>query len=293
VDDDPAGRKVLEQYTTSWSMQPSCAADAPGALVLLRWAAQQQCPFDVALVDISMPKPNGIDLARMIKQDPLIAATPVIILTSYGQRGEATRATEAGAAGYLTKPFRYAQLHECLRVVLALSPGTIGSGGLVVDTRTGDGTAPHRTSCQTGLVTRHTLAEARAQQAGRILLADDSEINQILVVRLLERRGYRVDVVANGSEALAALAQKHYDLLLLDGFMSNMDGYETVQRIRERETLDVKRRIPIIAISANVLPEDRQKCLDSGMDDFVAKPINQEDLFAAVARWLPNQQGSL
>ena len=107
VDDDPAGRTVLEQYTTSWSMQPSTASDTPGALALLRQAAQQKHPFDLALVDIGMPPPNGIELARMIKQDPLIAATPVIILASHGQRGEATLATEAGAAGYLTKPLRY------------------------------------------------------------------------------------------------------------------------------------------------------------------------------------------
>ena len=135
VDDDPAGRKVLEQYTASWSMQPTSAADAPGALVLLRWAAQQQCPFDVALVDISMPKPNGIELARMIKQDPLIAATPVIILTSYGQRGEATLATEAGPAGYLAKPLRYIQLYECPRVVLAQASGGIDYVGVSVARR--------------------------------------------------------------------------------------------------------------------------------------------------------------
>ena len=290
VDDDPAGRTVLEQYTTSWSMQPSTASDTPGALALLRQAAQQKHPFDLALVDIGMPPPNGIELARMIKQDPLIAATPVIILASYGQRGEATLATEAGAAGYLTKPLRYTQLHECLRVVLAQSPGTIGSGGLSVDTKTGDETRPSSTPRQMGLVTRHTLAEARVQQAERILLADDSEANQMLIVRLLERRGYRVDVVSGGSEALAALAQKHYDLLFLDCFMPDMSGFETARRIRSSESPG--RRIPIIAITANVLPEDRQKCLASGMDDFVAKPINRDNLFSALTRWLPSPHSS-
>jgi two-component system sensor histidine kinase/response regulator len=290
VDDDPAGRTVLEQYTTSWSMQPSTASDAPGALALLRQAAQQKHPFDLALVDIGMPPPNGIELARMIKQDPLIAATPVIILASYGQRGEATLATEAGAAGYLTKPLRYTQLHECLRVVLAQSPGTIGSGGLSVDTKTGDETRPSSTPRQMGFVTRHTLAEVRVQQAERILLADDSEANQMLIVRLLERRGYRVDVVSGGSEALAALAQKHYDLLFLDCFMPDMSGFETARRIRSSESPG--RRIPIIAITANVLPEDRQKCLASGMDDFVAKPINRDNLFSALTRWLPSPHSS-
>jgi len=290
VDDDPAGRTVLEQYTTSWSMQPSSAADVPGALALLRQAVQQKHPFALALVDIGIPPPNGIELARMIKQDPLIAATPIILLTSYGQRGDATLATEAGAAGYLTKPLRYAQLRECLRVVLAQSPGTIGSGSLSVDTKTGDETRSSSTPRQMGLVTRHTLAEARVQQAERILLADDSEANQMLIVRLLERRGYRVEVVTDGVEALAALAQKHYDLLLLDGFMPNMDGYETARCIRSSESPG--RRIPIIAMTANVLPGDRQKCLASGMDDFVAKPINRDDLFSALKRWLPSPHSS-
>ncbi|HSL04708.1 MAG TPA: response regulator [Nitrospiraceae bacterium] len=291
VDNDPAGRTVLEQYTTSWSMQPRSAADGPGALALLRQAAQQKHPFDLALVDIGMPPPNGIELARMIKRDPLIAATPVIMLTSYGQRGEATLATEAGAAGYLTKPLRYTQLYECLRVVLAQSPGASGFGGLSVDTRTGDGTVPHSIPRQTGLVTRHTLAEARARQAERILLAGDSEAHQRLVVRLLERRGYQVDVVAGGSEVLVALAQKHYDLLFLDCLMPDMNGFETARRIRSSESPG--RRIPIIAITANVLPEDCRRCLDFGMDDCLAKPINRDDLFAALMRWLPKPHGSL
>ena len=141
-----------------------------------------------------------------------------------------------------------------------------------------------------GLVTRHTLAEARVQQAERILLADDSEANQMLIVRLLERRGYRVDVVSGGSEALAALAQKHYDLLFLDCFMPDMSGFETARRIRSSESPG--RRIPIIAITANVLPEDRQKCLACGMDDFVAKPINRDNLFSALTRWLPSPHSS-
>ncbi len=196
-----------------------------------------------------------------------------------------------GAGGYLAKPLRYAQLYECLRVVPAQSSGGIGSGGLSVDTGVGGGAVPHSIPRQTGLVTRHTLAEARAQQAERILQADDNRPNQMLVVRLLERRGYRVDVVEGGSEALAALAQQPYDLLFLDCFMPDINGFETARRIRSSEPPG--QRIPIIALTANVLPEDRQKCLDSGMDDCLAKPINRDDLFAALARRLPGAHTSL
>lgn len=269
VDDDPAGRMVLEQYTEQWSMQPASAANAASALTLLRRAVQEKRPFDVVLVDMGLPALTGVELAGMIKQDPLITSIPIIILTSYGQRGEAKLAAEVGAAGYLTKPLRYAQLHECLYLALSRSARI-------------DSSTP---SCQTGLITRHTLAEAKAQQAGRILVADDSEISQVLVVRLLERQGYRVDVAGSGVEALAALAQNAYDLLLLDCLMLNMDGYETARRIRAAEPSG--RRMPIVAVTANAFPEDREKCLRSGMDGFLAKPIIRDDLLAAVARWLP------
>ena len=267
VEDDPASRMVLEQYTKHWSMQPASAANAASALALLRQAVQQKQPFDVVLVDMGLPALTGVELAGMIKQDPWITNTPIIILTSYGQRGEAKLATEAGAAGYLTKPLRYAQLYECLRLVFSRSA--------------------HPFSPQTALVTRHTLAESKARQAGRILVVDDSEINQVLVVRLLERQGYRVDVVGSGAEALAALAQKPYDLLLLDCLMTDMDGYEVARRIRAAEAPE--QRIPIVAVTANAFPEDREKCLRSGMDGFLAKPIIREDLLAAVARWLPGR----
>jgi two-component system, sensor histidine kinase and response regulator len=277
VDDDSVSRAVLEQYTTSWSMQPSSVGDAQSALALLRQAAQENRPFALALVDISLPPPNGIELAHMIKKDPLIASTKIIILTVHGQRGEAKLAMEAGAAGYLTKPLRFTQIHDCLRVVLARTSETPDTGHRSV-------VPPIR---RTELVTRHTLAEAQAQQAARILLADDSESNQMLMVCLLKKLGYRVDVVTTGLEALAALAEQRYDLLFLDCFMPKMDGYETTRRIREREALGRTPRIPIIASTASAFREDRQKCLSSGMDDFLSKPINRDELFSIVAKWLP------
>jgi two-component system, sensor histidine kinase and response regulator len=270
VDDDPAGRMVLEQYTKHWSMQPASAGNAASALALLRQAVQEKRPFDVVLVDMGLPALTGVELAGMIKQDPLITATPIIILTSYGQRGEAKLATEVGAAGYLTKPLRYTQLHACLRLLFGQSAHKNAPG-----------------SGQITLVTRHTLAEAKARQAGRILMADDSDISQVLVVRLLEREGYRIDVVGTGVEVLAALARNAYDLLLLDCLMPDMDGYETVRRIRAAEPPG--RRMPIIALTASAFPEDRQRCLASGMDGHVAKPIIRGDLLAAVAQWLPGR----
>lgn len=284
VDDDSAGRMVLELYTASWSMHPRTAADAPSALALLRQAAQQNNPFDLALVDLDMPSLNGIELARAIRQDPLIAATPIIILTSYGQRGEAKLAADAGVAGYLTKPLRYAQLHECLRLVLTRCSPTAGSVGSSEGTCAADGGLPHSPPRQTELVTRHMLAETQAQRTERILLADDTELNQILVVTMLEIHNFRVDVVSSGLEAIAALAEKHYDLLLIDCYMPGITGFEAARRIRDSEAPG--RRIPIVAVTASSLPEDRQKCFDSGMDDYILKPFTKDDLLMVVERWL-------
>ena len=287
VDDDPAGRTILEHYTKSWSMQTTSAADGVGALAVLRQAAQQSTPFDLALIDLGIPTLNGIELARMIKQDPLIAATRIIILTTFGARGDGKLAAEAGVAGYLSKPIRFVQLRDCLRVVLAQAAETPGSKRTHGESSTNEGLLPASPDpVMNALVTRHTLDEARSLRSRRILIADDSKINQLLVTRCLEKKGYRVDVVNDGSQAVAALASTQYHLLLLDCLMPEMSGFEAAKRIREREALGGNRRMPIVGMSASILPEDKQRCLDSGMDGFMPKPIDRLLLLDLVTQWL-------
>lgn len=273
VDDHATNRHILESYAMQWGVQCRLAENGPQALACLRAAAAEGAACDVAIIDMQMPGMDGLELARAIKADPLLAPTRLILLTSSGQRGDAAVAHAAGYAAYLTKPVRKAQLLACLTTVHASSE------------------APQT------LITIHSLAEAAVQAAVRILVTEDNVVNQKVAVRMLEKLGYRADVVANGCEALDALARIPYAAVLMDCQMPEMDGFETTAEIRRREALPVHepsdsemkhassfthdappQRIPIIAMTANAQPEDRARCLATGMDDYLSKPVRQEDL---------------
>jgi CheY-like chemotaxis protein len=252
-------------------------------------------PFDLAIVDAQMPEMDGWTLARRIKADLSIGSVKLVLLTSLAQRGDAQTARAAGFDAYLTKPVRQRQLYDCLSLVLA---------GASVSVRS-TGSAP--------LVTRHTVSEAQAQRRARVLVVEDNIVNQKVAAKMLEREDYRVDVVANGREAVEAVARTSYALVFMDCQMPEMDGFEATRLIREREALLVKRevresepsdasrttnnaagprRLPIIAMTANALHGDRERCLAAGMDDYVAKPVRREDLAAVLARWRPAGVGA-
>jgi CheY-like chemotaxis protein/HPt (histidine-containing phosphotransfer) domain-containing protein len=246
-------------------MTGSLAATPSEALTLLRQAAHQGRPVDLALVDMDMPEMDGLQLARTIKADPSIAAVHLVLLTSLGRRGDAQAAHEAGFVGYLTKPIRKDQLQVCLETVLGYEPL--------------DPTAAPRP-----LVTSHQLQEWRRQKAARILVADDHHVNQQLAVMLLERLGHRADVVANGQEALEALSRIAYDAVLMDCHMPELDGYEATRAIRQRE--GPTRHTPIIAMTANAMAGDRDKCLTAGMDEYLSKPLRPDELAKVMSKWL-------
>ncbi|MCP9471691.1 MAG: response regulator [Nitrospira sp.] len=296
VDDNATNRTVLQYHATSWEMSYGTAENGHAGLLLLRAAAIEGRPFDLALIDHHMPDLNGLDLGRTIRADPTLNHTKLVLLTSLGRRGDARLAQEAGFAGYLTKPVRKAQLHECLRLVLGQSRSSVNS-------------CRKASSAPSPLITRHQVAEAGASV--RLLVVDDNPVNQKVAVRMLEKLGYRADVAGNGHEALAALARRSYDLVFMDCQMPEMDGFEATHRIRERElrqTSTVKSqpceiekqtrltnddpltmipgRVPIIAMTANAMEADRQQCLACGMNDFISKPITREALEGVLARWL-------
>jgi CheY-like chemotaxis protein len=190
-----------------------------------------------------------------------------------GQRGEAKVARAAGIAGYLTKPVRHAQLYACLRLVM--------------------GQAPDLPSGPESLVTRHHAREAAARNRGRILVVEDNVVNQKVAVRLLENLGYKADVAANGLEAIDALHRLPYDVVLMDCQMPELDGFEATRRIRElEERREIKGHIPIVALTANALQEDRERCLHAGMDDYMSKPINVEQLACILAQWAKKTAGT-
>jgi CheY-like chemotaxis protein/HPt (histidine-containing phosphotransfer) domain-containing protein len=269
VDDSWTALEHLEQQLVAWGISAATVGDADRALLLLQAAAAAGEPYDLALIDYQMPGMDGLELGRRIKTDPAIAGTRLVLVTAVGARGQARAAEDAGFAAFLTKPLRQSALHDCLALVA-------GAGAA----------APGRPAPRAPLITRHTLAEARGAGRARILVAEDNPVNQRVAVGLLERFGYRADVVGTGAEAVEAVAHRPYDLVLLDCQMPVMDGYEAAARIRKSEPAD--RRMPIVAMTADAMAADRDRCLAAGMDDHVAKPVDLRQLHEVLQRWLPD-----
>ena len=273
VDDLPTNRRILELYAARWGLRCLLAENGPQALEQLRAAATQDNACDLAIIDMQMPGMDGFTLASAIKADPALASTRLILLTSQGQRGDAIAAQAAGYAAYLTKPVHESQLHECLTTVLNTPAQAPPDAGQATD--------PPRS---TKLVTRHSLSETNARASTRILVADDNVINQKVAARMLEKLGYRVDLAANGREALDALARIHYAAVLMDCQMPEMDGFQATAAIRQKEGADA--HLPIIAMTANAMQEDRDRCLAAGMDDYLSKPVQSKILAETLLRWV-------
>ena len=279
VDDNATNRRILEQYALEWGLESVSASDGYQALALLRDAAARREPFDLAILDLQMPRMDGLELGRTITADPALASTRLVLLTSMGVRGQADKAKQAGIAAYLSKPAHRAQLYDCLSLIVDRPPISPVAPG---DDR--GSSWPHDV-----LVTQHVLKEVAAAARPRILVAEDNIVNQKVAVGQLEKLGYRADVVANGLEALDAVGRITYALVLMDCQMPEMDGLEATARIRQREEAPAGRRLPIIAMTANAMPEDREKCLQAGVDDYLAKPVKLEQLQAMLTRWISGQ----
>ncbi|MDP6546897.1 MAG: response regulator [Phycisphaerae bacterium] len=265
VDDNETNRHILSRYLTAWGCRPVETASARQALDKMREARTQGDPFSIAILDFNMPEMNGETLGRQIKNDPELREVTLVMLTSAARRGDAKRFSDADFAAYLVKPIKQSQLLDCLQTVVGQAANPLSRA-----------TKP--------IVTRHTIAEGRKPRA-HILLAEDNIANQKVALLILERKlGYRVDVVADGSEAVDALSQRDYDLVLMDCQMPEIDGYQASGVIRDPDSTVRNHDIPIVAMTANALKGDREKCLAAGMDDYVVKPIKPEALAAAIER---------
>ncbi len=254
VDDNATNRRVLGNNAIRWGMRPSFASCGSDALEMMAAAAKTGSPFPLVLCDVHMPEMDGFTLAERVLENPALASTRIVLLTSSGQRGDAARCRGLGVSSYLTKPVKQADLHAAISATLAEEPSQV------------ELSAP---------ITRHSLRERRP--GGRILVAEDNPVNQLVAKRLIEQQGFAVDVVNNGREAMEAIEQGAYSIVLMDVQMPEMDGLEASTLIRQREQASGKHQT-IIAMTAHAMKGDRERCLAAGMDGYLSKPIQPAEL---------------
>jgi CheY-like chemotaxis protein len=240
---------------------------------MLQAAAEADRPYLVALLDVQMPGMDGWTLARAIQADPALVGTRLIVLTSFGQAVSPAELKAAGIEAYLVKPVKQSRLFDC--VVSAMGKGVAENVPFKVAEPASSFICP---------------APSLPLQKVRILLAEDNIVNQKVALAQLWKLGYRADTVANGLEVLGALQQISYDIILLDCQMPELDGYEATRTIRKREktaaqSYSSKSPVYIIAMTANAMQGDREKCITAGMDDYLTKPVRPAELQAAFERW--------
>ncbi len=281
VDDNATNREILVKRLTAWGMRPVEAPDGPGALQVLHQALADADSFAVAIVDMQMPGMDGEALGRVVKADPRLAATQLVMMTSLVSSGEARRLQQIGFAAYLTKPARIQELQEILAATLAHAPTAEPPAGAAVARRGARASARVQARQPAG-VTPGMFAGSGA----RILLVEDNITNQQVALTIMRRLGLYADAVANGAEAVNALASLPYDLVLMDVQMPVLDGMEATRQIRDPQSAVLDHAIPIIAMTAEAMQGDREKCLEAGMNDYVAKPVTPQALAERLERWL-------
>jgi two-component system sensor histidine kinase/response regulator len=268
VDDNHTNRRILEVMLRGFGMTPTLVDSGSAGLAALSEAQACGRPFMLVLLDFQMPEMDGFDVAERIHAHPELSSSTVMMLSSVGQRGDGARCRELGVAAYLTKPVRQSLLFETMCAVLA------------------NKVVPERPAA---LVTRHSLRELHRPL--HVLLAEDNGVNSMLATKLLNKQGHTVTLVTTGGAAVAAVAAEHFDLVLMDVQMPEMDGLEATATIRRAE-IGTDRHIMIIALTAHAMSGDRQRCLDAGADGYLAKPFSLAQLMTAIALAEPEPVGA-
>ncbi|MBC8552981.1 MAG: response regulator [Candidatus Brocadiales bacterium] len=267
VDDKSARRHILRRYLESWHCRVEEAGSAVEAMKKLRDVSNDIDQFKVVLIDYCMPEVDGESLGRAIKADSQLKDLALVMLTSSGQRGDADHLKDIGFAAFLPRPVKQSQLLDCLRIVT-------GKSAIADEEALGQ------------IVTKYSMVEERKKMVN-VLVVEDNTINQKIALRILEKKlGFHADVVNNGREAIETLERLDYDMVLMDCQMPEMDGYEATQIIRDGLSTVRNHNIPIIAMTANAMNGDREKCLDAGMDDYISKPIDVNKLYESIKRHL-------
>ncbi len=254
---------ILHSQMSNWGMTNRVAATPEQAIDLLAQAAARNAPYDIAIIDLGLPGMDALELARTIRARADIARLRLVMLTH--RQVDMQNARDAGIDACLAKPVRQTVLYECLVNVMACQPQ--------------EAVAPRDV--------REPVNTAPAGIRGNILLVEDNLINQQVALGILQIQGYSVTVVNNGREALDAHAQGAFDLILMDCHMPEMDGFEATREIRGRERSSIGKRVPIIALTANAMAQDREECLNTGMDDHLSKPFSMQTMQDMLDRWMP------
>jgi CheY-like chemotaxis protein len=241
-------------------MRPEDVPSGKDALALLRRRASKNARFSLALIDANMPEMDGFTLIERIRGNPSLKDLKIMVLTSADRRGDTARCRELGVQAYLTKPVRQSELLDAI----LLTQGAASTSGR-----------------EKSFITRASASELRIPL--RILLGEDNPINRKVAVRLLEKQGHTVRTASDGREVLSALEKERFDVVLMDVQMPEVDGFEATAIIREKEKGGPD-HIPIVALTAHALKDDRKRCLDAGMDDYVSKPLKPEEFFRTIAR---------
>ncbi|MCU1598491.1 MAG: hybrid sensor histidine kinase/response regulator, partial [Glaciihabitans sp.] len=257
VDDNATNRLVLESQLRGWNMVPEAVANAAAALEKLREAAVAERPFDIAVLDMCMPDMDGIELARAISADENLRDISLIMLTSTPQMDRA-ELTAAGVRQWLMKPVRSSEFYDRLMLLMAGSTPTPLAG----------------------VSQRKPVTRTR----GLVLVVEDNEVNQLVAREMVAKLGYQVEVVSDGAQAVAAMEGISYDAILMDCHMPVMDGFDATAAIRSMP--GAASRVPIIAMTAGAQDEDRRRCLEAGMDDFLTKPVDLTALDDTLAQWV-------
>jgi two-component system, sensor histidine kinase and response regulator len=270
VDDNRTNRRILEGMLKLWGMKAVSVDSGEVALAQLAAAREAGEPYGLILTDMHMPKMDGFTLIERIRQRPELSAATVMMLTSAGHRGDATRCQELSVAAYLLKPIRQSELREAIARAL----GAAEKKGAIP------------------LITRFSLRDAR-DPAGvlRVLLAEDNLVNQRVGTRLLEKRGHRVVIAGNGREALLALEKERFDLVFMDMQMPEMDGFEATAAIREKEK-GTEIHQEVIALTAHAMTGYRERCLAAGMDGYLSKPILPQELDNLLQKYVDRRMGA-
>ncbi|MBN1904862.1 MAG: response regulator, partial [Deltaproteobacteria bacterium] len=270
VSDTETGRNCLMDYMNKWGCAYGAASDAPGALEELRFAHDCKSPYEIAIIDLQLSDMDGEALGANIKKDPDLKNINLIMLASHGCRGDAARVKNSGFSAYLTKPVDEAQLYECLSIIT-------------------DRKREMKRESPVEIITRHSISEDKKRRL-RILVAEDDTINQKIIISIMAKIGYMAKVVINGHEAIRALEQESYDLVLMDCQMPVMDGYEATAIIRSMDSKVKDHDVPVIALTGHALDGDMEKFIKAGLDDYLSKPVKPQELADMIDKWLSKQE---